>query len=154
MRFLSLGIQTLNPGSSFPLQLITVSPRAPAAPEAARALQAPEAVPRSISGGRCPPEPIRFLCIFDFKKLSVRARFGLKKLSVWARFGGFLSYWRPVQTSRSNQSDQGVEPNLMETSRATAEKHGCDMDFVRSLDRSGCGRATLRNTENSPPVLP
>jgi len=41
-RFLSLEIQTLNPGSSSPVQLITVLLRAPAALEAARATAAPE----------------------------------------------------------------------------------------------------------------
>ena len=62
-RFLSLEMQTLDAGSSSPVQLITVSPRALAAPEAARAPPAPSAVPGTISGGgAAPPNPLR--CIF------------------------------------------------------------------------------------------
>ena len=72
MRFLSLELQTLDPGSGSPVQRITVSPRAPAAPSTA---------PGTIWGGALPPRTPRFLfsgALSDLKKLSVWARFRLR----------------------------------------------------------------------------
>ena len=76
MRFLSLEMQTLNPGSSSPAQLIAVS--------ASGAAGARGGSRDYIGGGRCPPRP-PVEVVFEIcycKKLNVWARFRLKKLSV------------------------------------------------------------------------